>query len=233
MQYFVALFLLLSITSVAQINFEPGYFIDRQNKRVDCLIRNEEWLRSPSSIKYKVDSTSDPVDLDVSALSEFSVSTFKYICATVKVDTSSQDDRYLTDSRTPRWAFKYLALRTLIAGKANLYQYDNGSILLYFFNVDSSTIEQLEYKVYGYVDPLETHRVRIVENMNYINQLKAQVSCGEEASKYANNKMKYNEDFLVNYFLRYNKCSGVESISYQRAKSQKTKVIPPEAYPWT
>jgi len=225
MRYLVILFLFVSFTSFAQINFEAGYFVDLTDKRTECLIKNEGWLRSPSSIKYKISSTSEPITLDIAELKEFSVSNARYICATAKMDTSSQKVRSLTSSRTPRWATKHIALKTLIEGKANLYLYDNGELRLFFFSVDNSPIEQLEYKLYNMVDKKDNNMQKVVTNLNYINQLQTRLSCGKEISKVATHKMKYNENFLVGYFRQFNTCSGTESTSYLSDKKKNRQAF--------
>ena len=42
---------LFTINLFAQVKFEKGYFIDSQNKKVECLIKNKDWIGSPSEIE--------------------------------------------------------------------------------------------------------------------------------------------------------------------------------------
>ena len=115
------------------------------------------------------------------------------------MDTSSQDTRSLTTSRSPAWAIKHVALKTLVEGNAKLYYYDNGKLLLFFFSVNNSPIEQFEYKQYNIIDKNDHNTLKAAQNLNYINQLQTLVSCGDEP-KVAIHKMKYNKEYLVNSF---------------------------------
>jgi hypothetical protein len=51
------LFLLIILTQISlncysQINFEKGYFYNNENKKIECLIKNNDWLNNPTQIKY-------------------------------------------------------------------------------------------------------------------------------------------------------------------------------------
>ncbi len=209
MKHSLALLLLaISLTSIAQINYEEGYFVDNNNKRTSCLIKNEDWLRNPVSLEYKLNSSADPLTIQLKDLKEFQVASNKYVRATVKMDTSSQITKTLTSSRKPLWKEKDVLLKVLVEGKGDLFMLDQKDLVLFFFRVDSASIEQLEYKSYLTRDNHGDISVTINKNLTYINQLKSQVSCGEEFSKVAQNKMRYEKEFLTNYFIRYNKCSG-------------------------
>lgn len=51
----ITLILLVVIGNIfAQTKFEKGYFITTKGNRVDCLIKNEDWLNIPSKIDYKL-----------------------------------------------------------------------------------------------------------------------------------------------------------------------------------
>lgn len=44
---------ILSINTFAQ-DFEKGFYIENNGKRVDCLIKNIDWLYNPESFEYKL-----------------------------------------------------------------------------------------------------------------------------------------------------------------------------------
>jgi len=219
MKLIFTLFLLISFNGFAQISYVEGYFIDNNNNKVVCLIKNEDWLRTPESITYKRNATDEPATLKKTEMREFSVLHNKYVRALVKMDTSSQSNKNLTMTRKPLWSNRDVLLKVLVEGKAKLYYYDNKDLVLFFFSVDSSGIEQLEYKSYMSTDRA-SDQLKVVKNLTYINQLKTQVSCGTEFSKISTSKMKYTRDFLMDYFERYNTCSGGENIIHKRSTVQ-------------
>ena len=44
----------ISITTNAQIIFEKGYFINNNNQKTECLIKNLDWRKNPTDYKYKL-----------------------------------------------------------------------------------------------------------------------------------------------------------------------------------
>jgi hypothetical protein len=213
---------LLPFNIIAQTKFESGYFVDKQGNRIECLIRNDDWLRSPKTIRYKSNAASEQLSIDIRELKEFGVPGTQFVCTKVRMDTSSQDTKTLTTVRAPMWDSRYVAMKVLVDGKAKLYHYDDKKILLFFYSVDNSPIEQLEYK--SYLHYMETEKYfKVGQNLNYINQLKEKVSCGEVFTKYAINKFKYRSDFLTDYFDRYNKCSGGDQPTAREVRQKKTR----------
>jgi hypothetical protein len=213
---------LLPFIVIAQTKFEAGYFVDIQGNRTECLIRNDDWLRSPTSIHYKTGTNSDQKSIPISQLKAFGVSDAQYTCLELKMDTSSQDTKTLSYARAPEWDTRYVALKTLVDGKAKLYHYDDQKIILYFYSVDDSPVEQLEFKSY-FIFVQKDRTLKIGQNLNYINQLKNKVSCGDVFTKYATNKFRYRTDFLTDYFDRYNKCAGGEQSATKQVARKKER----------
>ena len=220
--YTIVAMSLLPFSIIAQTKFESGYFVDKQGNRTECLIRNDDWLRSPKTIRYKSNAGSDQLSIDIRDLKEFGVPGTQFVCTEVRMDTSSQDTKTLTTVRAPMWDSRYVAMKVLVDGKAKLYHYDDKKILLFFYSVDNSPLEQLEYKSYLHYMEREAY-YKVGQNLTYINQLKEKVSCGEVFTKYAINKFKYRSDFLTDYFGRYNKCSGGDQTTTQEVRQKKTR----------
>jgi hypothetical protein len=208
---------LISLQATGQIVFEQGYFIDLNGKHVDCLIKNEDWLRTPSNITYKLNASADAKVLDGSEMKEFAVLHNKYVRALVKVDTSSQRTKNLSITRKPLWDTRDVMLKVLVEGKASLYYYDNKDLVLFFYSVDKSPIKQLEYKTYLSRERT-TDELKAGENLTYITQLQTEVACGEEAKNLSPFKMKYKLDHLLDYFTRFNECLGGEVMVYKPDK---------------
>ncbi|HCX21685.1 MAG TPA: hypothetical protein DHN29_07210, partial [Cytophagales bacterium] len=56
---------------LAQTNFDKGYYITESNERVECLIKNLDWLFNPSEILAKPDELSEPILFTVNGIKEF------------------------------------------------------------------------------------------------------------------------------------------------------------------
>jgi len=207
-------FLLLAtpLLSIAQINFERGYFIEN-NIRTECLIKNLAWKNNPTSFEYKL-SENDAVQLKtIKQISEFSVSdAYKYIRFTVNVDRSkiSLDD--LDSEKDPKWNTETLLLNVLVEGKANLYQYEDGNFVKYFFStVDHTKAEQLVYKEY-LVDSQ-------VGKNNYFRQQLYNLMKGEgnDMDKFKN--IQYKKAPLVKLFEQYNGNTGQTVINLTKKQN--------------
>ncbi len=48
------LFTIIAFSAFSQVRFEKGYFIDNQDKRTECLVRNVGWDNNPESFRYKL-----------------------------------------------------------------------------------------------------------------------------------------------------------------------------------
>jgi hypothetical protein len=87
-----SLFLLIVLVSFGQIRFVKGYFIDENNNRTECLIRNEDWANNPKEFKYKLEDSENVLKGRLDSVKEFSLYGFsKYIKVKVKIDRSSND----------------------------------------------------------------------------------------------------------------------------------------------
>jgi len=58
---FYCLFILISLNSFAQINFEKGYLITDQGGKKEGFIKNFEWKNNPKSIEFRIDPEANPL----------------------------------------------------------------------------------------------------------------------------------------------------------------------------
>lgn len=141
--------LLISINSFAQISFEKGYFIDENNQKTECLIKNVDWKDNPSKFTYKREDSSIPEKGDISSVKEFGIYGFsKYIRENVKIDRSSNDYKKLTYEKDPILKQELLFLKVIIEGKSSLYYYEDRDIMRFFYSVTDTSINQLIHKRY-------------------------------------------------------------------------------------
>lgn len=197
-------------TVTAQIIFEKGYFVRNDGTRMECLIKNVEWKNNPKEFQYKTEST-DAFTLSVLEVAEFGVyDQWKYKTLTVNIDRSVFKINEQS-TKNPTFQKETLALRVLLEGTADLYYYEDANVIRFFFGVNDRVIEQLVYKEY------QVESGDIAKNETFKQQLWLNVKCGgvtEEQIK----RLRYRKEDLLEYFNRFNQCSGDEPKQAQKKK---------------
>ncbi|WP_312556756.1 hypothetical protein [Empedobacter brevis] len=213
------LLFLPAINIYAQIGFEPGYILDHQNQRKEVLIKNVDWLNNPKSFEYKLDENSKIETATTHDVSEFGI-TNKMIYKTSKVliDYSSEDIRSLSVIINPEFKEETLFLRQLVKGNANLYKYQKGEMIRYFFNsLENPKIEQLIYKMYA---PAED---KIDYNYFYRTQILTHFKC-PAITKSLLLKVSYTDKRLIDLFEKINQCHEAEVAFVDRSKMSDIKL---------
>lgn len=204
----------LFTTSYSQITFESGYFIDNNNNKVDCLIKNVDWKNNPESIQYKLSEKSDVKTAGVQTIKEFNIyDGANYVRADVGIDRSSNNINYLDDDVLPKFTNEQLFLKLLVDGEATLYSYEDESIIRYFYKLNSSAIEQLIFKKY------KNKYGKIGRNERFRQQLWNDLKC-EDLSRSKLAKLLYNRRELTDVFVTYNKCKDA-TYTGKKTKSKK------------
>lgn len=206
------LFLLITISttySFAQITFEKGYYIDNNNNKISCLIKNLDWKNNPKDFEYKLSENDEPKLATLESVSEFGIDqASKYIRKTVDIDRSTNNLNNLEKGKNPKFVEEQLFLKVLIEGKANLYLYEEGNLKRFFYTLDNSDIEQLVYKIYL----TETNKTK--RNKHFKQQLWNSLKCPSIAMNDVD-KVKYEKNSLTNFFGRYNLCHDSSFTSYE------------------
>ena len=200
-----------SFCASAQIEYQQGYFIDNNDQKTECLIKNVDWAVNPTKFKYKLNDAGEISETDINAVKEFSVANLRYLRAIVDIDQSPRDLKKLDNNRFPVWKTETVFLKALVQGKAILYHYQTREFERFFFSVDGNPVKQLIYKEYltlsnqgSYTTYKGLQQVQI--NGSYMNQLEKEVSCGEKSKK--PRTLKFNKTNLTAYFINYNVCNG-------------------------
>jgi hypothetical protein len=187
--------------ATAQVKFEKGYFVDNANQRTECLIKNFDWKNNPKEFTYKIADTSDAVKMTSEIVREFGIyGSSKFIGCKVKIDRSGDDLGSLTYEKDPVWQEEQLFLRVLVEGNATLYTYVEGGMLRFFYSRQGIPVNQLVYKRYSDGE-------RLGFNYRFRYQLAADVKCDKIAMQEID-VLGYNKRELVNYFTKYNACTG-------------------------
>ncbi|HTE31252.1 MAG TPA: hypothetical protein VK666_12815 [Chryseolinea sp.] len=194
-----------SETLFSQVKFEKGYFINKDNQQIECLIRNTDSHSTPQSFDYKLmegDKTSTLINRDTKEVGILGYG--RYIRAMVKIDRSndySNDINELSSKREPDWKDEELFLKVVIDGQAaDLYSYYEKGFSRFFYSLGNSSIEQLIYK------PYKTNESAYTYNSSYLNQLNENIKCDPADRQVL--RPDYKEKDLVKYFVQFNACKG-------------------------
>ena len=207
--------LLIATTSFGQIRYEKGYFIDNDNRKTECLIRNNDWDNNPNDFKFKLDNSDIIERGTIVSVKEFCIYGFsKYIRANVRIDRSSNDIDKLTYEANPIWSQEQLFLKVLVEGKASLYSFNDGTLNRFFYSVTDTSVNQLIYKKYLIAN------LNVVQNNTYKQQLLNDIRCAD-AGLGATENIMYTRNDLEKYFLKFNNCSGDAIIVKQSDKIKR------------
>jgi hypothetical protein len=210
----VFIFFLITTISYGQITFEKGYFIDNNNQRVECLIKDYEWKSNPKNFEYELNENDKPKTGDLSTVKEFGIlGSSKYIRVDTRIDRSSMDVSDLSTSREPIWSQEQLYLKVLIEGFASLYYYEDGNFWRFFYSVNNSPVQQLIFKEYL----ISTSDNNYATNREYYQQLWSNIR-GKNTSLDDIKLVDYNMSDLKRYFKKYNDSTGNPFIEYEHKR---------------
>ena len=215
---FFLLTTIISLNCYSQISFEKGYYINNSDQRVDCLIKNIDWLNNPTKFEYKLTEDSEEKIGVIKLVKEFGINTVsKYVRKTINIDRSSEKLSDLTSDQNPIFKEEELFLKILVEGKSNLYHYvDNGDLERFFYDKGDNNIEQLIYKSY------KTNEGQIGRNYKFRQQLWSYLRCPTFTLKKLEN-LEYRKNEMVRYFVEYNECSNHNYTNYE--KKQKNDLF--------
>jgi len=213
---FLLTIILSTFSAISQTNFETGYFIQTNGDKVACLIKNEDWIGSPTTFTYKLEENGETKVGSIDNVIEFgSAQSFKYIKTKVEIDQSSDNVNNLSNVRAPIMKEETLFLKTLVEGKASLYFTQRDNIARYFFSMDNGEIRQLIYKRF-LVSPL-----KMALNERYKQQLATTLSCSSLSARNFED-LQYKTNSLVDLIKKYNNCEDSDFVVFKK-NSQKGK----------
>ncbi|MBS3993665.1 MAG: tRNA modification GTPase [Bacteroidetes bacterium] len=209
-------FAIFSINLRGQISFEKGYFVDNDGNKTECFIKDLDSKNNPNSFEYKVLENDEKKSANINSVSEFAIyNTSKYIRKKVKIDRSSNKIQDLDNNKNPTFNEEQLFLKVLLEGNANLYLYEDGNLVRFFYNLDDSDIEQLIYKKY------KSTATMVGENNRFKQQLWNDLKCPTFKMSEVEN-LDYKTTSLVTFFVQYNKCKNSNFINYNEKQRQGT-----------
>lgn len=207
-------FILNAVVTFSQIKFEKGYILFPQDKKLECFIKNGNWLRSPDEISYKLEEDGDVTNATVNEIKEFGFGDVRFVAADVNIDYTPKDPNKVDYNKHPTWVRARVFLKVIVEGKASLYYFSKKDVERYFFKSESNdSIRQLIYK------PYRVTASAIKYNNAFQGQLTYEVACeGQESS----GRLEYSTSSLRNYFNHANACRGglVEKVEVKRKPTE-------------
>lgn len=206
------LILVLSIT-LAQDKFQKGFFINNDGNKIECLIKNVDWMSNPNEFNYRLNENEPLQTGNISSVKEFQIYDqvyFKRIL--VSIDKSSSRVDELSQQSSPEFKKEVLFLKVLVEGKATLYSYEDGNMRRFFYEKDNNDkVEQLVYK--QFIDNKSVTN-SISENKTYQNQLYLNFKIENLTNSFYENIDYYKND-LIKYFIKYNESNNSEYKYFQ------------------
>ncbi len=195
--------MLVTSRSFCQVNFGKGYFIDMNDQRIECFIRNYEWKNSPVELEYKLEEGGGFQVLKASLIKEFGIGTqSRYVSADVMIDRTGEVPEELTTERNPVWMRERLFLKVLLESETSLLYYADGNLRRFFYS-SGDTVKQLIYKKYL------SQGNDVIENFNFRQQLWVDARCGNVTTQEMKN-VDYTRADIIKYFKDYYTCSDSE-----------------------
>ncbi|WP_179020094.1 outer membrane beta-barrel protein [Winogradskyella forsetii] len=200
-----AFFILFSILSFSQINYEKGYYIDEANEKINCLIKNVDWVNNPDAINIKYSDEDKPKTLSIDNIKEFEIyDKHRYIRKEVNLDISGINLSNMSSTRNPILEVRTIFLKVILSGELSLYEYRNAEILRFFYSLnDVKEFEPLIYKSY------KLNNGSIGENESFKQELLFNLKCNDLSNKEFEN-LRYKRESLIKLFKKYSSCRSLE-----------------------
>ena len=201
----------------SQVVYEKGYFIQNNDSKTECFIKNTDSEKNLISFYYKKNENGEVELGTMDKIKEFGIySRFKYIRHTVKIDKSSLNVNEMNYGREPEFIEKTTFLKVLITGKASLYSVTDEYGMHYFYSKDTMGIKPLIYKQF-----LKKNN-SIGTNSDYKNQLWEELKIQNSDVKQFKN-LAYRKNDLIKYFEWYNNSVNSEYENFENATVAKGK----------
>jgi len=205
--------LFCTFITFSQNNYEPGYFINNQGEKTDCLIKNIAWKNNPENFTYKATENTEQARGTLQDIAVFEVSGYKFIRFTVQMERTSKLISELNYDNRPKWKTETHFFRLLVEGPLSLYSYEDGNIIKYFISTPPhKEATQLLHMTY-LVDS------SVKENSTYKQQLFNLMKDKFDSKTFEN--LEYNKATLVKLFLAYNIQNG-ETFTNHTLKQNKS-----------
>jgi hypothetical protein len=216
MKHFYSLVLtFISSTTFAQTKFEKGYFIDNQDVRTECLIKNTEWNDTPTEFEYRLNESDKSQIKKDYEVKEFEFGTSKYISANVAIDITSDRIDQISYNKEPKFETRRIFMKVLTEGTSKLYYFGKNEFQRFFFSTKDGIVQQLVHKRYY----INSNQQDIAYNNYFRQQLWVNVKCENTTEKDVE-KLSYTKSDLIRYFESIDTCKGEKKEESKREESK-------------
>ncbi len=195
----------------SQENYQPGYIIDNNGKKIEGYIDYRNWRSNPDFINFKEETNSKESKFGPTDILEFSVASDIYESANVKIEVSSRNTSKLDDNPTLNYIEKEVFLLLLYKGSKDLLMYRLGGGTNHFYIRSEENIEYLVYKKYKKTHTNTSYdqkpHTTVMKNERYKRILAFHFSdCLKIQSDI--NKLEYTKSSITKLFDKYIECSN-------------------------
>lgn len=204
-------------TLLAQTSYEKGSYVDNAGNRVKGFIKNVDWRDNPTSFDFSktIDGESS-ISKSIQQVQAFEITGITlYERHRVNIDRAPQEINNLGYNRNPEMKEETLFLKVILDGENKLYRYRDNNTLQLYFKKGTNDINALVHKRYL------TNAQDIAENNYYQQQLLNEFKCDNgKLPRPAN--VKYTTGDLLDYFQKYNTCSGIQTEEVDQREKRAT-----------
>lgn len=222
---FLMILCICSPAVVAQIEFEPGYYITNSGNRVEGLIKNLGWKKNPELFQFKTNDQAAPQNIGIKEASVFEINgQLKYLRAAVSVDRSTDSRTQLSMSMVPEFEPDTVFLKLLVEGEATLFELETEVNKRYYYQLRGEEITPLEYKKF-FISSTE-----IRTNKTYQQQIRNSLNCSN-INQDEIEKLEYKKRELVSVFTQFNECVNSDYMVYRGKEAKRFNIsIGPRFY---
>ncbi len=208
--------MLLSMIVQAQKRFQKGFYVDNQNVKHECFIKNNNWFNSPEMIEIKTDSLSKTTsEISIDRMKEFVINgKVKYIRYK---KNEIFDNNIINNYKLP--TFNYVMLKELVLGNPSLYSLQDTRV--YFFSKKEGENPQfLEYfngneTIFNEFTSNDNYKIKIINDFGIIQP--------EDIKKIE--KLQYYDQELIAFFNYLNKNKNENFVVVENNTSEDNSEI--------
>lgn len=211
--YFILVFVLATIQVYSQWKFAPGYIIDNEGEKTNCLLVNTGVQYKGEDYIYKINKTDNPTEVDIKTISEFGVNdALRFVRSEIVLDVSDNKIETLSDTLNHQeWGDGHAFLCELVGSEiASLYYYYFEGQEYYFYKTKENKIKNLIYKKYQLDSPHQVE-TQFLYDTRFRDQLEFYFPCSINSTS-----VSYKKNNLKKYFETYIKEQNADYKSYKK-----------------
>jgi len=201
---------LISYTTFAQKNFQPGSVVKLNGETITGEINYKNWKKTPEKIVFRQEKNSASVSYGVEDISSFSVADDIYKRAIVDIVEREDDLSKLKIGDSFPSRVDTVFLLTIVSGPKSLYYYTDNVDHFYITN-DDGTFQLLTFRKF------KDGQGNVATIKFYISELKAYLKNCAVMSE----NIKYKFTDLRKAFLSYYDCVGRDPEYFQKPGNEK------------